>query len=298
MNAIRTRHLLGLFTVLTTLLVCFPTLTNRARGAVYGQGAGSDIDPANLPKGFSWATNGVRSIFYYKMDPDNKTIGEIEIKRYYAFKDFLATSPKVEDGDGKKYPRMYFERDFTEDEKLAVSRYWDKRMGVTDKQPGVTKLTDDPSVNQNCFNYAIVESKCKGKWERLILSPIGKLEADEKYAIPAAIPVLTDPIDKKDAQTNDLVIYTEPFGGAAAFVSHASLLHIDGMNKYLKYRYQSSPSYKYKLPTADLDTPMYYVAGNPTDINTWVWDPRAAGDGNKLWIGPGAEANNVYRPKK
>jgi hypothetical protein len=269
--------------------------TAGSRAATYGFGQGSDIDPANLPAGFAWTTNGLNADFL-KMDVAKK-IGVITILRYHANKDFLATSPKVEDGTGEKYPRMYFERDFTAAEKTDVTRYWDERMGANKENSGVSKISDDATVNQNCFNYAFVQSKCKGHWTRLIISPPKGVKFSSGYAIPSAIVAVTDPVSKTKAATNDLVIYTEPFGGAAANVSHASVVEIDGMTKYLKYRYRSSPVYKYKLPpVGELDTPMYY-AGDEEDKTTWNWDPRAGGDGNKLWIGDKGTTEMIYRPK-
>jgi len=306
MNAIRTRHLLGIFTVLMTLLVCFPTLTNSVKGAEYKKGFGSDIDPADLPKGFTWADNGIEQAFVSMNDKEE--IVYHKIQTYASYKEFLATSPKVQSITGKKYARNYHEKKFTDDQQKDVSRFWKARFGASDKEPKTEVVIDDAGVDTNCFQYAL-SSRSKGNWERVVVQwsvtvPSGlpfplHLDTIDIGAVPAVFNDTHQPVAKADAKAGDVILYVRhtEHGVPTEFVTHATVIEEVGPTPKLLFRYLSSPLFRYKVKAGEspLDSPMYY--GPLEKRNEWVWNVNGAGSEAQLYKAPGGPANSVYRPK-
>jgi hypothetical protein len=165
------------------------------------------------------------------------------------------------------------------------------------------RISSDPSVNVNCFQYAL-QSTCRGTWQALMgTDPV---IPGAPPAIPAAFDNSTDPVPRNQALPNDIIIYLDQSGN----IQHTTVVvgTNAGIPNTFYWRYQGSSVYEFWIGPNGVgmdgnewarpwDTPMYYgAAAGPT--TGWTWSPTGGGNGDQLYRGAsGQSINCIWRAK-
>jgi len=96
----------GILSPLSILVLGVMLLPASCCYAQFEKGFGDDIDPANLPVGFTWKDNGL-AVNLALMDDKGKVTTTV-VRRYFGCRNFIAKNSVIcRDQNGKDYPRWY-----------------------------------------------------------------------------------------------------------------------------------------------------------------------------------------------